>query len=377
MIKLTKDAEKIALVNLIGSRNPVESKAAQEAFAAAVGPVIGEVLSQAGTASLIYEDWAYNPDDQPSIPLDIFYGEGAGLIPVWFMPSIAGGLPSSQIESAGEMKVSTYTLETAVNFAKKYARKSNFNVLNMAISRMTQEILIKQERQAWAVIMRALGEAVTAGTKHTIAASSENVLQVDDFNRLLTLNKRINQSFANGTPTSVASKGITDLFLSPEMKEQIRGFAYQPMNTRVGTLTTNGATAVPLPDAIRQAIFNSAGDSSIYNVNIIELNELGVGQKYNTLFGNYATANISFGGNTNFDTSSSTALNGGDEILVGIDLSKGAFKRVVETDPLSNSTFTVSVDNQFLDRSDRVGFFGNVSEGRVAIDARAINGLIV
>ena len=130
MIKLTKDAEKIALVNLIGSRNPVESKAAQEAFAAAVGPVIGEVLSQAGTASLIYEDWAYNPDDQPSIPLDMFYGEGAGLIPVWFMPSIAGGLPSSQIESAGEMKVSTYTLETAVNFAKKYARKSNFNVLN-------------------------------------------------------------------------------------------------------------------------------------------------------------------------------------------------------------------------------------------------------
>ena len=374
MIKLNQDADKIELVKLIGSKNPIESKAAQEAFAAAIGPVIGQVLMQAGTASLIYEDWAFNPDDQPSIPLDMFFGEGAGLIPVWFMPSVAGGLPSSQIESAGDMKVSTYTLETAVNFAKKYARKSNFNVLNQAIERMTQEILVKQERQAWAVILRALGEAVSGGTKHTIASSTVNVLQIDDFNRLLTLNKRLNQSFANGTPTSQVSNGVTDIFLSPEMKEQIRGFAYQPMNTRIGAQgsagsTAGSSTAVPLPDAVRQAIFNSAGDSSIYGVNITELRELGTAQKYNVLFGNYATAGIASGA-ANFNTST-------DEIVIGVDLSMGAFKRAIETDPVNNSTFTVSPDDQFPVRSDKVGFYGNVTEGRVVINSRAIVGVVV
>lgn len=371
MIKLKQDAEKIELVKLIGSKNPVESKAASEAFAAAIGPVIGEVLKQAGTASMIYEDWSFDPDDQPSIPLDMFFGEGAGLIPVWYMPSIAGGLPSSQIESAGEMKVSTYTLESAVNFAKKYARKSNFNVLNMAIERMTQEILVKQERQAWAVILRALGEAVSGGTKHTITATTESVLQVDDFNRLLTLNKRLNQSFAQGTPTSVVSKGITDIFLSPEMKEQIRGFAYQPMNTRQSNAAPSStATAVPLPEAVRNAIFNSAGDSSIYGVNINELNELGVNQKYETLFNNYATANISFGGNTNFDVTT-------DDLVIGIDLSMGAFKRAIETDPLTNSSITISPDDQFPVRSDKVGYYASVTEGRLCLQAKAIVGLIV
>lgn len=363
MIKLQQDAEKMELLKLIGSKNPLESKAAQEAFAAAMGPTIGTVLDQAGTASLIYENWSYDPDDQPSIPLDMFAGEGAGYIQVWYMPSIAGGLPSSQIESAGELKISTYTLESAVNFAKKYARKSNFNVLNMAIARMTQEILLKQEKQAWAVILRALGEASSGGTSHIINSTTAKVLQIDDFNNLLTLNKRLNQSFANGTPTSVVSKGLTDLFLSPEMKEQIRSFAYQPMNTRVGTMTSNGATAVPLPDSIRQEIFNSAGDTSIYGINITELNELGVNQKYNQLFNLYK-------GSVSFDPTD-------DELVIGLDLTKGAFKRAVETDPLTNSTFTVTPDDQFPVRSDKVGFFGNVTEGRICLEAKAINGLII
>ena len=119
---------------------------------------------------------------------------------------------------------------------------------------------------------------------------------------------------------------------------------------------------VPLPDAVRQAIFNSAGDQSIYGVSIHELNELGLAKKYNTLFKNYY---------------SGTFTDAVDEIVVGVDLSKGAFKRVVETDPLSNSTFTVSPDDQFPIRSDKLGFFGACTEGRTCIDARAINGLRV
>lgn len=365
MIKLKQEADKIELVKLIGSKNPGESKAAQEAFAAAIGPVINEVLNQANTASLFYEDWAYNPDDQPSIPLDMFVGENAGYVQVWYMPSIAGGLPSSQIESAGELKVATYVLESAVNFAKKYARKSNFNVLNMAINRMTQEILVKQELQSWAVVLRALGEANTNGAaSHLISATTADVLQVDDFNRLLTLSRRLNKSFANGTPTSFITRGITDIFVSPEMKEQIRGFAYQPMNTRqANTAPATSVTAVPLPDAIRQAIFNGGGTESIYGIGITELNELGTNQKYNTLFNTYK-------GSFSFTPST-------DELVIGVDSTLGAFKRVVATDPLSNSSVVVSPDDQFPDRSDKVGFYANIEQGNVCINAKAIVGLKV
>jgi len=371
MIKLKQDAKQIELVKAIGSKNKAESLAAQEAFAAAVGPVIGQVLMQLGTATLIYEDYSYGEDESPIFPLDFYYGAGATEVSVW-SASKAGGLPSNWIESSGELRFMTYTLDSAVHFDKKYARKTfAFNILSKAVERMVNELLIKQERQAWATILRALGEARTQGTKHTIASTTINRLQLDDFNRLLTLHKRINQSYANGTPASVYSSGPTDIFFSPEMKEQIRGFAYQPMNTKTvdGTAGTpaGSSTALGLPDNIREEIYRSAGSSSIYGVNLTELNELGNSQKYNILFGNYATTGIANGGG-NFSTST-------DEIVIAVDINKGAFIRPVKTD--GSGTVTVSPDDQYLVRSEKVGFYTGLDEGRVCLDGRAISGIVV
>jgi hypothetical protein len=231
MIKLKKDAKQIELVKAIGSKVKSESLAAQEAFAAAVGPVIGKVLMQLGTASLIYQDYEYGEDEAPIFPLDMYYNEGAGAITVW-SASKAGGLPSSWVESSGEVRFTTYTIDSAVHFDKKYARKTfAFNVLSRSVERMINEILLKQERQAWATILRALGEARSNGADHIIQANTANRVVVDDFSRLITLHKRINQSYAGGTPQSVFSNGPTDLFISPEIEQEIRGMAYNPQNT--------------------------------------------------------------------------------------------------------------------------------------------------
>jgi len=374
MIKLKQDARQAELVKAIGSKNKSESLAAQEAFAAAVGPVIGQVLMQLGTAPLIYEDFPYGEDESPVFPLDFYYGAGATEISVWSAAK-AGGLPSNWIESSGELRFTTYLLDSAIHFDKKYARKTfAFNVLSKAVDRMLNELLIKQERQAWATICRAIGEARSFGADHIIQANTVNRLQLDDFNRLLTLHKRINQSYAAGTAANVYSSGPTDIFFSPEMKEQIRGFAYNPMNTVPGPTVAGSVlanytatTAVPLPEAIRAEIYKSAGTSSIYGVNLTELNELGNSQKYNTLFAAYAPAGIAVGGGT-FSASA-------DEIVVALDLSKGAFIRPVKTD--GSSTATVSPDDQYLVRSEKVGFYTSLEEGRLCLDGRAISAIIV
>jgi len=366
MIKLKKDARQAELVKAIGSKSKTESLAAQEAFAAAVGPVIGEVLMQLGTAPLIYEDFPYGEDESPVFPLDFYYGAGATEVSVW-SASKAGGLPSNWIESSGELRFTTYMLDSAIHFDKKYARKTfAFNILSKAVDRMLNELLIKQERQAWATICRAVGEARSFGSDHIIQANTVNRLQLDDFNRLLTLHKRINQSYAAGTAANVYSSGPTDIFFSPEMKEQIRGFAYNPMNT-TATPNTDESTALGLPDSIRAEIYKSAGTSSIYGINLTELNELGTSQKYNTLFSTYAPAGIAVGGG-NFSASA-------DEIVVAIDLSKGAFIRPVKTD--GSSTATVSPDDQYLVRSEKVGFYTSLEEGRVVLDSRALSAIIV
>jgi hypothetical protein len=369
-IKLKETPEQIELIKAMASSNKLEAMEAQEAFAGFIAPVIQQVLNQAGTASQIYVDLPFDEDDSPSIPLDLYYLSPVNSVQTWSQ-SMAGGLPSSQVTGLQELKISTYRLDSAVSWNKKYARRSRLDVVSAAMNRLMQEILVKQERNAYAVVLAALGNATTAGTKHTIAATTQNVLQLDDFNRLMTLNKRLNQSFANGTPDNAFSNGITDIFLSPEMKEQIRGFSYNPMNTRNGKVGggSDTSTSVPLPDAIREAIFNSAGTSEIYGVSVHELNELGTTQKYNVLFGSYAQAGIANAGG-NFSTAT-------DEILIGIDLTKEAFRRPVARKAESGATFTTSPDDQFQARSDKMGVYGSLEESRVCQDGRAVVGLVV
>ena len=158
--------------------------------------------------------------------------------------------------------------------------------------------------------------------------------------------------------------------------EQIRAFAYQPMNTRAGSTGSGSdtSTSIALPDSIRTDVFNQAGMQEIYGVNIVELNELGIGQKYNTLFDEFDSGSI---GPNASSGAHAASLAADDELLVGVDNSKGAFVRAIAQDSDTGDTFTTQPDDQFTQRNERIGFYGSLEEGRVCIDARAIVGLIV
>ena len=377
MIELKNTPEHVELVKAMGSRNGQVSAEAAEAFASGIWPVIQMVLQQAGTASLIYTDYAFDEDTAPIIPLDFLHGEGANVVQTW-SAGIAGGLPTSEMYSSDEARVSYYELESAVSFRKKFARKSLLNILSNSVERMTNEILVKQELQAWAVIMQGLAQASTnvngTATAHTKAAGSTGVFLLDDLSKLITLSRRINHSYADGTPVVPYSKGITDIFVSPEVKAQIRAFAYNPMNSKIGQVAGTSsagyaATAVPLPDAVRESIYNSAGSSELFGISITDLNELGIGGKYNTLFSLFATGNITPANGT-FSASA-------NEVLVGIDLTRKAYARAVETNSDTGGTVVVNVDDQFPLRADRIGFWSKVQEGRLLMDARSTLGLIL
>ena len=373
-LKLKNTPEQVELIKALGSKNPAVAREASEAFAAFLGPVIQQVLLQAGSASNIYTDAPFNEDDSPSYPLDLYYNEGVGNISVWSQ-GMAGGLPTSMVSGGQELKIATYRLDSAVGFLKKYARRSRLDVVSKGLERMAQEILIKQERNAWAVVLKALANATTNSTAHVIAGTTEDVFQVHDMNTLLTLNKRINESFDNGTPDTAYSNGITDLFVSPEVMEQVRAFAYQPMNTRQGV--AGGSTAgssIALPDNLREGIYRSAGLPEIYGIALNELLELGASEKYNVLFKSLIDADSATVVGKNAGSFHST----NDELLIGVDNSKGAFIRPVATqDNASGGSFTVLPDDQFSQRADKTGFYGFLEEGRVCIDARAVVGLVI
>lgn len=352
-LKLKNTAEQIELVKAMGSRDTAVAAEANQAFAAFLGPVVAKVLMQAATASAIYTDLPYDEDDRPSIPLDLWFDGGEGYTTTWSQ-SVAGGLPTSTVEGFSEMKVATYRLDSAVSFLKRYARRGRLDVVSKAVERMSNEVLIKQERNAWAVALKTLAES-----GNVLNPGSGTVFTLDMLNKLMTQVKRINRSYAGGTTTD--AYGLTDIFLSPEVKEDIRAFAYQPVSV---TTTSNTLPSVltNLPEGVREDIYRNAGTQEIYGVAIHDLIELGTTQKYNSLFAEFYTG---------------TFTGSSDEILVGLDLTKDAFVRPVARQAESGGTFTALPDDQFVTRSEKIGFYGFLEEGRACVDSRAVHGLVL
>jgi hypothetical protein len=367
-IQFDKNPEQIELIKALASENKSVSLQAQEAFAAFISDVVQQVLLQAGTASQIYRDIEFDEDDSPSIPLDLYYGAGEGTISVWSQ-TVGGGLPSSFVQGLSEMKVNTYRLDSAISMEKRYVRRARLDVVAAGLERMANELLVKQERNAWAVILKALAEASTNSTKHVIRSTANGTFQVNDVNKLWTLVRRLNSAYTGGTPQNLQSRGLTDLFVSPEIKEHIRGFAYNPLNTRNAAGNTAGNIA--LPDSVREEIYRAAGTQEIFGVTIHELLELGVSKKYNDLF-------LTMAGNSYTpDTGSVFNNTATDELLIGIDSTRNAFLRPVAIASESRGQVKVLPDDQFHSRAQKVGFYSYVEEGRAVTDARAIVGLVM
>jgi hypothetical protein len=383
-LKLKNTPEQVELIKAMGSKDPAVAREAQEAFAAFLGPVIQKVLYTAGTASQIFVDSQFDEDDSPSYPLDLYYGEGDGYVTVWSQ-NMAGGLPTSQVEGMKEVKIATYRLDSAVSFNKRYARRARLDVVSKAIERMAQEVLVKQERNAWAVIMKALADAETNGLKHVVAADTIGQFGLVDLNKMMTLTKRLNESFSGNTPIAPYSNGITDLYLSPEVMEKVRAFAYNPINSTGAATGTHDQT---LSDNIREDIYRNAGMQSIYGVNLVEMVEFGRSKKYNKLFSEFAftsaTDNLeALEDDIDDDTVGAQPFAvASHEVLVGVDNTRGAFIRPVarQHDSGGDGTFRALPDEQFNmygSRVEKTGFYGFLEEGRICIDSRAVLGLIV
>jgi len=366
-LNLTKDQEAKVKEVLVAMASKEKSKAweAQETFAAFVGPTIDQVLDQAATSNLIFKRYSYDRGSDPSIPLDLFEGNTEGLLTVWSQ-TIAGGLATNHVSGMDDFRFTVDTLDSAVSCLKKYAENARLDVLSAMIQKMAQEILVKSEYLNWATLLAALANSNPTGDAQVYSAASAGNFVIADVNTLWTKIKRFRTSWAGGTPTSKPGKGLTHLLVSPEVEGKIRAMAYNPQNT-TATPNTDESTALGLPDSVRAQIFNDAGLSSIWGVQIVPLVELGVGQPYNYLFDDQYTP---AGGEPSFNAAN-------QEIVIGVDASVPAFIKITESDADAGSDTVVEPDDQWVRRSAKIGFYAQRSEGRIVTVSKACVGLIL
>jgi hypothetical protein len=367
-ITLKRTPEQVELIKAMASKNRAVAYEAQVALAEFIGPVLAEVINNAPTLSNLFTTLQFNAEDNPSIPLDLYYDiTDEDYIQV-YSQSVAGGLPQNQVlPTSSEMKIATYTLDSALSFDRRYAAKSRMDVVSKTFTRMAQEILAKQEKTSANLILSALAGATTNGKNHIISAGTNGRFLLDDLNRLFTLAKRINTSFAGGTPVSRSSRGITDLIVSPEVVQELRSMAYNPINTKgsaIGGTAQGNNNGIAAPESMRTDIYNSAGIPEFYGVSIMEINELGAGQKFNTIFN-------AVKGSTYSSFAPAT-----QEIIIGLDRSRESLIRAVAVDSDHGSEFSLTADDQYSIRQNKIGYFGGLEEGRMVLDNRALVGVI-
>lgn len=369
-ITFERNPERVELIKSMASDNKVVAEQARETFAALISFIAEKVLNQKATVNAIYRDLPFNENDRPSIPVDIFLGAAENYVRIWSQ-TMPGGLPTNHIQGLNEFTFNVYELDSAVSFNKSYLKQARLDVLTMAIERMVNEIAVKQERNGWSPILGALATDTTNGQSHVIDATQAGRFLVHDLNRLWTKIARMYTSYVDGTPDGGVPTGLTDLFISPEVYEDVRAFAYNPVNTVGGIDSTGTESADPniaLPDGVRENIFRSGGLAEIYNVVLHPMVEFGKNQKYNTLFDNFYQGS--------FDPTT-------QEVAVGLDLSRNVFLRPVvlnddqQTLDARNGTVVIRPDDQFTTRSEKVGWFAKIKESRLVLDSRAITGIII
>jgi hypothetical protein len=386
-ITLKRTEEQLELVKAMASKDRDVAYEAQAALAEFIAPVLAEVIQQAPTLSNMFKTLSFSADDNPSIPLDLYFDiTDEDYIEIWSQ-NAPGGLPSNQVApTTQELKFTTYRLDSALSFDKKYVARSRMDVLSKTFTRMAQELLLKMESTSANMILSALAVAKTNGVSHTLTNTQKGRILLHDFNKMLTVSKRIHTSWTGGTPTGGVS-GITDLIVSPEVVENLREMAYNPVNTRgvagdsqdidldgnaqTITVDNKGAGVIPATDSMRDAIYSNGGIPEFYGINIQESLEFGPNAKYTNVYKSLLKNNGSttITGN-NFDVA--------DDLILGIDRSRAdMLVRAVATDADNGAELSLVPDDQFVSRQQKVGYYGSLEEGRMILDNRVLYGMHV
>ena len=374
-ITLKRTDEQIELIKAMASKNKDVAYEAQAALAEFMAPVVAEVINQAPVLSTLFSTFSFDADSNPSLPLDLYYDITAEDYIQVYSTTIPGGLPTNHVlPTASELKFTTYTLDSAVSFDRRYAAQSRLDVVGKTMTRVAQEVLMKQQTTSASLVMGSLAAATTPGVPaigagtagaHVQPANIAGQFLLADLNAMLTRAKRANAAWTKGTPVGgEGNAGITDVMVSPEVVEQIRAMSYNPVNTQTSAgsaPSSQGAAWIAAPESVRSNMWGNAGLPTFYGINIMEVNELGVGGRFTNVY----------------DAASPIESATGKDLVVGLNLSKDSLLRAVALDSESGAEFTLMADDQYSIRQQKIGFFGSVEEGRMVIDTRALFGVVV
>lgn len=326
--------EQVELLRRTGSNNRAEALEAMHSLAQALQVPLRSALLNGDILGGIFAPEVLDPSATPVYPLDFYQTAQENDYVAYTMPN-EGAVPMRNIVG-DEITIGVYTVANAIDWPLIYAETARWNIVARAMEVLEAGFVKKMNTDGWRVIIAA-GAGRTDYNSGAPLVYDSGATAGQFTKRLVSLMKTTMTRLAGGNTTSTNRGRLTDLFISPEALEDIREW-----------------DADQVDDVTRREIFVATDEGGpmarIYGVNLHPLNELGVGQEFQTFF---ATLGVSMGTND-------------EEIVVGLDLSAGDSFVM----PIKKELQIYEDDN--LHRAQKAGFYGFQRHGFAALDGRRV-----
>lgn len=328
--------EMVGLLRRAGDHSFETACAAQQELAKALTLPLRQGILKGDIVTGIFDPIYFAPGTAVEFPLD-FLAPGTEKDFVAYTVPAQGRIPEKHVNGDFVM-VPTYEVADSIDFALKYARDARWDIVGRCMQVLEASFVRKMNDDGWRTI-------ISAGNSRSLVVYDSAATPGLFTKRLVALMKTIMRRNAGGNSTSVNRGQLTDLYVSPEAMEDMRSWDLAQVD-----------------DFTRREIFLAGtgneeyGLTQIFGVKLHDLDELGVGQDYQT----YYTGTLS--GSLNFGSGNDVKL----ELCVGLDLSKDdsfvmPWRQEIEI--FEDPTFH---------RQRRAGFYGFGEYGFSVLDNRRV-----
>lgn len=331
----TVTPEMDALLRRAGDHSFEVAVAAQRELAKALETPLKKGVLDGDIISDIFEVVNFKPGEAVEFPLDFLSPGTEDRFSAYAIPQF-GALPQ-RIVDGDYATIHTYEVGNSIDVKMKYLEQGRWDIVGRAMEVLEAGFIMKRNVDGWRVIL-------AGAVGRNLNVYDDQVAPGYFSKRLIALMKTVMRRQAGGNSTSMNRGKLTRLYLSPESLEDVRSWD----NTVLDEVT-------------RREVFISEdyGLTRIFGVDLRELDELGVGQEFQT----YYTASLG-GTMPNYDPGSGAVDK--LEIVVGLDTTKsGAFVHPVRK-PIE------LFEDPLYHRQRLAGWYGWTEYGFSNLDSRAV-----
>lgn len=330
MSKLVKTPELTALLRQAGDYDKPKAFAGQNEFATTLAEVIREGIMDGNILGGVFEPVPLDGNSTPEFDLHWLAPGTEKEFVAYTIPN-HGQIPQRRVEG-DYVILPRYDIAGAIDILLKHLRSARYDMASQLVSNLEQQFVVKMNEDGWHVVL-------AAGVDRNIVVYDSDAAVGQFTKRLVSLMKTVMRRNGGGNSTSTNRSILTDLFTSPEAQEDMRNWGVDQVD-----------------EVTRREIY-VAGDGTlnrIFNVNLHDLDELGVGQDFQNFYA---------------DELNGTMPGGDVEIAVGLDLRNRASTFVM---PISEEGVQIYTD-ETVHRAGLAAWYGRLLDlGFGVLDSRKV-----